>query len=134
VQLNRVIPAFEGYEIAFATVNATYREDVAPHRFYAVRDATRWSPFSLVVVTLQLLWVLVRERPDVIVSTGAAPGVAAIFLGRLIRARTIWLDSIANIEQLSMSGQMVRRYADLWLTQWPHLADDGGPEYAGQVL
>jgi len=37
----------------------------------------------------------------VIVSTGAAPGYFAIVLGRLFGARTIWIDSMANIENLS---------------------------------
>ena len=58
----------------------------------------------------------------------------ALVIGRILGARTIWLDSIANIEELSGSGRMVRRFADLWLTQWPHLAGPDGPEYAGAVL
>ena len=49
-------------------------------------------------------------------------------------ARTIWLDSIANVEELSMSGSWIGRSADLWLTQWPHLARPEGPHYAGSVL
>jgi hypothetical protein len=77
---------------------------------------------------------VLRERPDVVLSTGAAPGFFALLFGRLLGARTIWLDSIANIEELSMSGRMARRHADLWLTQWPHLARPDGPECAGRVF
>ena len=69
-----------------------------------------------------------------IVSTGAAPGYIAIRLGKLFGARSVWVDSIANPEQLSMSGAMAGRYADLWLTQWPHLAKRDGPYYRGAVL
>ena len=29
---------------------------------------------------------------------------------------------------------MIKGKADLWLTQWPHLAKDGGPQYFGSVL
>jgi Oligosaccharide biosynthesis protein Alg14 like len=54
--------------------------------------------------------------------------------GRFLGARTIWVDSIANIDVLSMSGQKAGRYADLWLTQWPELASPNGPEYRGSVL
>jgi hypothetical protein len=73
-------------------------------------------------------------RPHVVVSTGAAPGYFALRLGRWFGARTVWIDSIANVEQLSMTGTLVRRFADRWLTQWPHLAQSGGPEFAGAVL
>ena len=74
------------------------------------------------------------EKPDIVITTGAAPGYLALRLARLIHARTVWLDSIANVDQLSLSGLKVGRYADLWLTQWPHLAKPEGPHYAGSVL
>jgi hypothetical protein len=73
-------------------------------------------------------------RPDVVISTGAAPGFLALRLGRLLGARTIWVDSVANGEELSMSGKLAGRYADLWLTQWEHLAHEGGPQFRGNVL
>jgi hypothetical protein len=76
----------------------------------------------------------VRTRPDVVVSTGAAPGYFALRIGKILGARTVWIDSIANAEALSRTGTLVRPWADLWLTQWPHLAADGGPAYAGSVL
>lgn len=79
-------------------------------------------------------WILLAVRPDVIVTTGAAPGYFAIRLGRMLGARTIWLDSVANVEQLSLSGQRIGRHADLWLTQWPHLASEAGPKFHGAVL
>jgi len=68
------------------------------------------------------------------VSTGAAPGYIAVRLGKLLGARTAWIDSVANVEEVSLSGRMVGRHADLWLTQWRHLAKDDGPQYRGEVL
>jgi hypothetical protein len=42
---------------------------------------------------------------------------------KLAGARTVWIDSIANSEKLSLSGRLVRKHVDLCLTQWPHLTD-----------
>jgi hypothetical protein len=70
----------------------------------------------------------------VIITTGAAPGYFALRVGKLFGARTIWIDSMANAETLSKSGQEVGKYADLWLTQWEHLARPQGPHYLGAVL
>jgi UDP-N-acetylglucosamine:LPS N-acetylglucosamine transferase len=78
--------------------------------------------------------LILKVRPDVVVSTGAAPGYFAVRFGRLFGASTIWVDSVANVEELSMSGQMAGRCAHVWLTQWPHLARDGGPMFLGSVL
>jgi UDP-N-acetylglucosamine:LPS N-acetylglucosamine transferase len=134
VQLRRVTPAFADSEVVYVTVMDSYRSQVPENTFYSVHDATRWNKLGLMVLALQLAWIILKEKPDVVISTGAAPGYFAILLGRLFRAKTIWIDSMANIEQLSMSGSRVGRYADLWLTQWPHLARSEGPHYAGGVL
>jgi hypothetical protein len=70
----------------------------------------------------------------VVISTGAAPGYFALRFGKRLGARTIWLDSIANVDELSLSGQRAGKYAGLWLTQWQHLATPAGPHFAGAVL
>lgn len=134
IELLRILPAFEGCELAFVTVHEAYRHDVPGHRFYRVNDATAWNRFGLVWQAACILGILVFERPDFVVSTGAAPGYFAVRLGKLLRARTIWVDSIANVEHLSRSGEKVGRFADVWLTQWPHLAREEGPHYSGAVL
>lgn len=134
VQLIRLRLAFDGHEVVFVTVNEAYRSDVAPARFYSIHDATRWNKFGLLKMALQLTWILLRERPRVVISTGAAPGYFALRIGKWLGARTVWLDSIANVEKLSLSGQHVRKYADLWLTQWPHLARPEGPHFIGGIL
>ena len=48
--------------------------------------------------------------------------------------RTLFLDSIANAEELSLSANLAKRHCDLVLTQWPHLAEQDGPRYRGSVV
>ncbi len=134
VQLQRLRPAFAGEHVIYVTVNKAYRADIGTAPLYVVNDATRWSKLSLVKLALRIAWIIVKERPDVVVTTGAAPGYFAVMFGKLIGARTAWIDSMANVEQLSMAGRKAGRWADRWLTQWPALAEPGGPSYEGAVL
>jgi UDP-N-acetylglucosamine:LPS N-acetylglucosamine transferase len=134
VQLLRLMPAFEGHRVTFITVNNSYRSDVAGHPFRVVNDATRWNKLALLWSAIRILAAIIVERPDVIVSTGAAPGFMAIRLGKWLGARTVWLDSIANVSTLSLSGKKIGPHADLWLTQWPHLARADGPQFRGSVI
>ena len=134
VQLLRVAPAFADLDVAFVTVSDVYQSQVEGHRFYSVSDATRWNKLGLLWMGCRLAWVIAKERPDVIISTGAAPGYFSLVLGKLMGVRTIWIDSMANAERLSLSGQKIGRHADLWLTQWPHLAAPEGPHFLGAVL
>ena len=135
VQLLRRRMAWEGHDVAYATVQPDYAVEVAPARFYVVADATRWDRLKLLKMVCQIVWILLRERPQVVVTTGAAPGAVALRLARFIGARTVWIDSIANVEAMSMSGAKVGPHTDLWLTQWAHLAGgESGPRYEGSVL
>jgi len=134
MELLRLIPAFNGHATVFATVDAGYITDVPGFRFCVIPDATRWNKLRLVWSLICIFALLLRERPDVVITTGAAPGYLAIRCAKLLRMRTIWLDSLANAEELSLSGQQAGRHVDLWLTQWAHLAVPEGPQYAGAVL
>jgi UDP-N-acetylglucosamine:LPS N-acetylglucosamine transferase len=134
VQLLRLRPAFEGCEVTFVTTRQAYQCDVEGANFHVIPDSNNTQKVRFILTALSLLWVLIRERPDVVISTGAAPGYFGIFLGRFIGARTIWLDSVANAEVLSLAGRKVGPHADLWLTQWQHLAKQGGPLFHGSVL
>ena len=119
----------------FATVKEGYRADLNPASdFRLIPDANRWNKVGLARALYAVSRLLWRERPDVVISTGAAQGYLAIRIGRLFGARTIWVDSIANGEELSLSGQKAGPHATLWLTQWAHLARPGGPHYSGSVL
>lgn len=133
-QMLLVRDAFEGIETAFATVAPFYEADVEGHRFYLVRDANRWDRLGLIRSAIDVWRVVRRERPTMVMTTGAAPGFFAVVFGKLSGARTVWLDSIANGEELSMSGRLAGRWSDLWLTQWPDLAQPDGPEYHGAVV
>jgi UDP-N-acetylglucosamine:LPS N-acetylglucosamine transferase len=134
VQLLRMLPAFEGSQIVYLTTLPSYRQHVAPARFYVVCDGSRWNKFRLLRMAVKIAFVIVRERPDVVISTGAAPGYFALRIGKYFGATTIWVDSIANAEKLSLSGARIGPHADLWLTQWPHLARPQGPRFEGAVL
>ncbi|HMO46672.1 MAG TPA: glycosyl transferase [Rubrivivax sp.] len=135
VQLLRLRPAFADCDVVFATDKEGYRADLDPgSEFRVVPEANLWKKVGLARALVAVFLLVWRERPDVVISTGAAQGYFAIRIGRLFGARTVWLDSIANSEELSLSGQKVGPYATLWLTQWVHLARPHGPFYRGSVL
>ena len=116
IQLMRLKPVFDRYDTTY--VSNQYREDM-DGRFYQIVDGNRNEKLKLLRLILQLIVIIVKTRPDIVISSGAAPGFFAIALGKLLGAKTIWMDSIANAAELSLSGKQAGRFSDLWLTQWP---------------
>lgn len=134
VQLMRLRPAFEGCDVTYATVQEGYRSDVGDADFRVVRNGNRWSKTDLVLSALGIIRLLLSVRPDVVITTGAAPGYFAVRFGKWLGSRVVWVDSVANAQELSMSGMKAGSFVDLWLTQWPHLAAEDGPCFMGSVL
>ena len=143
IQLTRLTPAWRDCKVTYVTTDSKLRqsaEDVAAVGgvdevgFYSVVDANRSQKVRLLMSLFQIAFVLVRRRPDVVITTGAAPGFFALRLARLLGIKTVWVDSVANADELSLSGRMAGQYADLWLTQWEHLAKPEGPECHGAVI
>ncbi|MCP4834251.1 MAG: UDP-N-acetylglucosamine--N-acetylmuramyl-(pentapeptide) pyrophosphoryl-undecaprenol N-acetylglucosamine transferase [Phycisphaera sp.] len=134
VQLLRLRPAFDEARVTYVTVRRSYESDVPGEDLRVVPDATRWNKFKLLLMAVQLLWIVATIRPDVVISTGAAPGYFAIRFGRWFGARTCWLDSIANAEELSLSGRKIRNHATTVLSQWADVAATEGVDHAGSVL
>jgi UDP-N-acetylglucosamine:LPS N-acetylglucosamine transferase len=143
VQLMRLRAAWEGCDVTYVTTDpglvATLREAAVARgepepKLRIIIDGNRWQKRRLILQMLQVLVLMLRTRPDAVISTGAAPGYFALRIGKMLGARTVWIDSVANAEELSLSGRKIGKHADLWLTQWEHLAQPDGPHYWGAVL
>ncbi len=133
-QLCRLESAFTGFEKHYACTNPNYHQFVPHYQFHFIPDASQWNKISLVWQAMKVLCLLLSVRPNVVISTGASVGFFALFFAKKMQMKTIWIDSLANAEQMSLSGLKSKPYADLWLTQWEHLSQPDGPYFYGAVL
>jgi UDP-N-acetylglucosamine:LPS N-acetylglucosamine transferase len=134
IQLLRLRPAFDGYEVVFASTNASNHTDVEKNEFYTLKRVHRNALWNLMIMIPRLFFMLKKIRPSIIITTGSAAGLMTLMVGRLFSTKNVWIDSIANVDQLSTSGKMARHFADLYLTQWEELAKPEGPKFSGSVL
>lgn len=80
--------------------------------------------FNLLVNCVQSLWVLIKERPDVIISTGAGVAFPTMWFGKyLFRSKVIFLCSAANVTKPSKVPYMIYGISDLFLVQWPEMKE-----------
>ncbi len=141
-ELARLLPAFSDARVTFASTHKGYAADVEGYPYRVIPDASRDDKFGVAWCMLRIAFLLLWVRPSVVITTGAAPGYLAARMAKMLGAKVCWVDSIANVEELSMSGQMIGKHADLWLTQWQHLSSSASeasptdrlPEYRGGVL
>jgi UDP-N-acetylglucosamine:LPS N-acetylglucosamine transferase len=135
-QLLKISDSWKGCDVVFVTTsNAVANELKKRAQTYTVGECNRKSLTKVVKVFWRCLRIIQKEKPNVILSTGAAAGCILCFLGKITGAKVIWLDSITNTQRLSLSGRMVRYIADLFFVQWPELATRyKNVEYIGTVI
>ncbi len=135
IELTRLADAFRHCQCEFVSTAPSLIAPIGDQPVIKVTDGSRDTLRNLISATRQIWRIIRSRRPDLIVSTGAAPGAIAIYIAKLHGIRTIWIDSVANSDSLSLSGRAVRPVADLCLTQWPELAEhDPRLRYFGRVL
>lgn len=133
VQLCRLLPAFSDCKIVYACTYEKAVELPLDANYYQIGDINRDSIGKLFHVGSGIFKMLKYEKPTHIISTGALPGLLTLILGKLLGARTIWLDSIANSETISMSGKLASYFANDCFTQWEKLSTSK-IKYIGRVI
>ena len=122
-QLMLLKPVWNNYDIAFVSTAEVVKKKLGKMgTTYIVGECNREHPVKTLMVALRTASIVLREKPDTVLSTGAAAGFLISLWSKMLGAEIIWVDSIANTERLSLSGRMVCGFADLILSQWPDVA------------
>lgn len=67
--------------------------------------------------------ILKKERPDIIISTGAGVCVPFIYIAKLFKIKTVYIELLTRVDSLSLSGKLVYPVVDCFLVQWPELVN-----------
>lgn len=78
-------------------------------------------PLKMLMMSIQELITLIRFKPDVLISTGALCAVPIIFFASKMETRIIYIESLARIKTLSLTGKFALKRADRFYVQWESL-------------
>jgi UDP-N-acetylglucosamine:LPS N-acetylglucosamine transferase len=135
-QLLKLKLSWQGHEtFCVTTTKVIQRKFQRTGQIYVVGECNRRSPLRVLKVLLRCILPMLKGRPDVVISTGAAVGCICCFLGKIVGAKIIWIDSITNTKKLSLSGLIVKPISDLFLVQRKELAEKyKNVEYRGSII
>lgn len=90
-------------------------------KVYPCYYPTNRNLFNLIRNTFVAWKVLKKEKPDVLISSGAAVAVPFFYLGKLMGAKTIYIEIYDRIDKATLTGRMVYPIADRFIVQWEEL-------------
>lgn len=105
-------------------------------KVYFVTDPGR-NPINFLKNIFESFRVLLKEKPDVIISTGAGIAVPSCYLAKFFfGSKIVFVESFCRIEKPSLSGKFMYPISDLFLVQWPEMLDKYGDKaiYRGAIV
>ncbi len=124
---------FERFWVSFPTQDAKYLLKKET-KFWANYPTNRNLVNFFKNIVLAFM-ILKKEKPNIVISTGAGVGVPFILVARIFCIKTIYLESITRNEELSMSARLVYPFVNKMLVQWESLSKKyRKAEYHGKVI
>lgn len=135
IELNRLVEAFADFDCRFVSTVDGLVSPTDGRPVSVIQNCSRYAPLATLRSLFQLYRTIRRFDPEIVISTGAAPGALALLVAKLRGSRTVWIESLANCDRISLSGRCVRYFSDVRLTQWEHMmTQHRGFRYIGRIL
>lgn len=120
-QLLKLSDAWQESNVFFVTTTEVLRSKLqkrAPS--YFVGESNRNNARKAFGVLYKCIKIILKEKPTIVISTGALHGCLLCILAKVIcNAKIIWIDSITNVDKPSLSGRIIYHFSDLFIFQWP---------------
>lgn len=75
----------------------------------------------LILLTIQSLKILIKENPNVVISTGAGNTIPFCYLAKGFGKKIIYIESFARIQTPNKTGKVMYPIADVFIIQWKEL-------------
>jgi beta-1,4-N-acetylglucosaminyltransferase len=137
VQMMQLLEAFEGHESFFVSYNSEatkYLKNVYLLKYE--KDYIK-DKLNLIRTIIKAIYILLKEKPDLVISTGGGEiAVPFCYIGKILGANVIFIETLARVTTCSGGGKLVYPIADLFLVQWKSLLNKYGKKtkYWGQIF
>ena len=127
-ELMRLSPMFEKYDYYIMTEKTKsnlYLKDKYPGKVSFLVFGTKtsfWSyPFKLLFNCFKSLFKYIKERPDVIITTGTHTAGPMCCIGKIFGSKIIYIETLANSSTKTSTGRLIYHFADLFVVQWEEM-------------
>lgn len=132
-EMFRLMDAFKGHDIFFITYESLRTKEI--NKKYLFRNMGE-RPILLLIYIPSIFKIMIKERPKIVISTGAEIALPVFFVAKLFQIKTIYIESWCRIYEPSLTGKILYHIADIFLVQWQELLKKYGKKakFEGAVI
>lgn len=136
VEVKQLEPVYEKYEHFFFTFRGGVADELKKkHRVWDIPNVVRHNPLSWLIGAIMSLYIAFKEKPDIVITTGAGIVVFFCVFAKLFGAKLIFMESMARVESPTLTARMLYPFSDMFLVQWPQLLKFfPKAKYVGRIL
>lgn len=123
-QLMMLKPLMEKYDSVLVTEKTEYSVGKQDVKTYYLKQINRKEPlfiFKLIANSWSALRIIIKEKPDVMITTGVLAIIPLALLMKLFRRKLIYIESFAKVTSKTLSGKLLYKYADQFYVQWEEM-------------
>ncbi|PEC51938.1 PssD/Cps14F family polysaccharide biosynthesis glycosyltransferase [Bacillus sp. AFS096315] len=123
-QLFMLYPMMKKHDSFILTEKTNYAFNSKDIRNYKVIQINRRElifVLKMIVLFIQSIIIFLKEKPDVVISTGALSTVPMCLIAKLFKRKLIFIESFSKINSPTITGKLMYKYADLFLVQWEEM-------------
>ena len=119
-------PLMEKYDSFIITEKTRYSAKVDGKKMYYMKQVNRKEKtfaFKLLANGFKSFFIYIKERPDVVITTGVLAMIPICLLAKLFRKKLIYIESFAKVTSPTETGKFLYNYADRFYVQWESMKE-----------
>ena len=122
VQAQRLAAVYEKHEHFYFTFSGPVAQELAKTvDVRTIPNIVRSNPLSWFVGAVASARTALKEKPDVVITTGAGVVVFFCLFAKLLGAKLVFIESMARIDRPTLTARLLYPFADLFIVQWRKL-------------
>lgn len=90
-------------------------------KVYSAYYPSNRSIKALLINSWRAVKVLAKEHPDLIVSSGAAPAIPFFWIGKIMGAKTVYIEVFDRINTPTITGKVCYPVTDAFIVEWEEM-------------
>ncbi len=123
-ELMQLKPIFNNYDYSIVTektksnINLKNKFPKVSFLVFVTKDHLFSYIFKFIYNCFKSIFLFIKYRPNIIVTTGTHTAVPMCYIGKLFRRKIIFIETFANRNTKTLAGKLVYPIADKFIVQW----------------
>lgn len=117
-QLQKLKPLADKYEGFFVTEKTQFDAPLASYFMMQTDLKDKLMPFKMLVNSVKALKIWIKEKPDLIITTGTMVAYPFYLLSTICKKKFIFIETFGRANMPTVAGKLMEKHSDLFIVQW----------------